>query len=348
MKTVQSIGKLIVASVAVITTLGTTANAMTFRYKFKVASSGVSMYACNAGVMSQVTQLICVDKKNGMSYSGEAAKKYAESCSTAKENCNSSIVCSQQLGSTYINGMAAQVSPWTDHSEAKGAQSRKTVSAQINNKWSTLVNETDAVNTVVNDLSYMFMTELYNAKYFVDICVRAPQNASGSQGLGNSFNLIQKASGIPLIYTDKNIPGETDRTGVLIDESTSNYLVASGVKVQAYAVCDTLAANSSAANTTSNSAEFIYGADGVTPVSGKNGQPFYAYATPTVVNGSEVKLNDVSVGNPRFCKIRYVFTETNSSSANPKFRDWKLKGAEMCTFTEFNDPIQESATTSTY
>ncbi len=343
MKTIRSAKKLLLASVAALTVLAPTANAMTFRYKFKVASSGVSMYACNAGVASQLTGLVCVDKKNGTSYTGQAARMYAESCSTAKANCNSSIVCSQQLGSTYINGMTASVSPWTDNSESIRPGTKKSAAAQINHKWSTLVSESDAVNNVVHDLSFMFMTELYNAKYFVDICVRAPQNGSAESSLGNSFILSQKASGIPLLYTKKIIPGETNRDGVILDESTTNYLAESGVKVQSFAVCDTTAANSTAANSTTNSAEFVYGADGITPVSGKNSQPFYAYSSPSIVNGQEVQLNNVYVGNPRFCKIRYVFTETNAASSAPKYRDWKLKGAEMCTFTEFNDPLTEAA-----
>lgn len=344
MKSIDSIKNLVIASIAAMTAFAPATQAMTFRYKFKVASSGISMYACNAGVASQLIGLVCVDKKNGTSFTGQAAQKYAESCSTAKENCNSSIVCSQQLGSTYINGVTASVSPWADNSENGSAGTKKSAAARMNHKWSTLVNETDAINNVVHDLSFMFMTELYNAKYFVDICIRAPQNGASDSSLGNSFNLIQRASGVPLLYTKKQIPGESNRDGVLIDESAANYLAESGVKVQSYAVCDTMAANSTAANSTTNSAEFVYGADGVTPVAGKNSQPFFAYSSPTVVNGKEVKLNDVSVGNPRFCKIRYVFTETNSASSSPKFRNWKLKGAEMCTFTEFVDPLTESVT----
>jgi len=312
------------------------AEAATYRYKFKVASSGLDIYACNAGVLSQSTQLVCVDKKTGKSYVGAEAKLFAESCSTAKGNCQSSIICNQDLGSTFLNGMSGQIMSYDSY--ATGARNFTDKVSQANGKniWSTLVSEKDAKNNVVGDLSFMFMTEMYNAKYFVDICIRAPINLIG-KSLSNNFILSQRAADVPLVYTGRKIPGQTNRDGVIVDESLTNYIKKAGVKVDGYIGCDTL--DTAGADLNLANVEFITGADGMTPVSA-GGKEFKASSGLNMMNGSEILIKSTEVQNPVFCKVRYVFTETSLTT----FRPNKTEGAEMCTYTEFNDPSTQATT----
>jgi len=336
MKSITKTIKLSIAMASVLLPLSQNVNAATFRYKFKVASSGLDIYACNAGVLSQDTQLVCIDKKNGKKYIGAHAKTLAESCATAKGNCQSNIICNQKLGSTFVNGLVGQVMSYDAYSPSNpqsGFQS-KTAVAQSVNKWSTLVSEKDAKNTFLGDLSFMFMTEMYNAKYFVDICIRAPLNALQSN-ISNSFNIEQRASDVPLVYTKKAIPGQNDRTGVVVDESLSNYIKKAGVKVEGYIACDK---GSSSADINASNVEFTIGADGITPVSA-GGKYFLPSGASTQMNGSEILIKSTDIENPSFCKVRYVFTESSST----EFRTNKLEGAEMCTFTTFNDPLTGQA-----
>ncbi|MFN3696640.1 MAG: hypothetical protein ACK4VO_04295 [Pseudobdellovibrio sp.] len=312
------------------------AEAATYRYKFKVASSGLDIYACNAGVLSQATQLVCVDKKTGRSYVGAEAKLFAESCSTAKGNCQSSIICNQDLGSTFVNGMLGQTISYDSYATGSRNFTEKVAQANTKNVWSTLVSEKDAKNNVLGDLSFMFMTEMYNAKYFVDICIRAPMNLIG-KSLSNNFVISQRAADVPLVYTGRKIPGQTNRDGAIVDESLTNYIKKAGVKVDGYIGCDTL--DTTGADLNLANVEFITGADGITPVSA-GGKEFKASSGLNMMNGSEILIKSTEVQNPIFCKVRYVFTETSLTT----FRPNRTEGAEMCTYTEFNDPALQSST----
>jgi len=40
---------------------------------------------------------------------------------------------------------------------------------------------------------------------------------------------------------------------------------------------------------------------------------------------------------PRFCKVRYVFSETNQGAATPFLRKWQRHGAEVSTFTKIEE-----------
>lgn len=317
------------------------ANALSLRYKFKVDSSGPRVYACNAGIMAQSTNnRVCY-------FAGTTNTCTPTSCSDSDKVCHSSCVCSSTNGGDYLMNYGKL--KWTGQAPATG-QGSKTFRGTSLSQYEQAFSDSEAWGRKITDLSFHLGSELYSAKYFVDICYNGPQQEYYEDGVAANFILnYAQAYAIDALYTGKT-PGENSRDGMLIGQG--QYTKNANVQVEAFLVCDLQGIgtyvyarnNQDKYNTLDNEANFVFGAN-QQPINAAEGSAsFFASTAPTSLTGSTVDLlKDKTITNnntkaPRHCKVRYVFTETNWKSSLPKLRQWEKEGAEMCTYTEITEP----------
>jgi hypothetical protein len=315
------------------------ANAISLRYKFKVDSSGPRMYACNAGVMAQSTG-------NRVCYKPNKETCTPTSCSTADKVCHSSCVCSSTNGGDYLMNYGKL--KWVGQSPSTG-EGAKTFRGTSTSQYEQAFSDSDAWGKRITDLSFHLGSELYSAKYFVDICYNAPQVEYYEDGIQSNFVLsYAQAYAIDALYTGKT-PGENSRDGMVMGQG--DYTKLAGVQVEAFMSCDLQGVgtyvyarnNQDKYDTVDNEAGFVFGAN-KTPINSTEGSgSFFASTAPVTLVGSTVDLlRDKTITNttkaPRHCKVRYIFTETNWKSALPALRKWEKSGAEMCTYTEISEP----------
>lgn len=337
----------------VISMVAAVSMAASYRFKFKATSSGEDMYACNAGIMSQkVTKQLCY-KENSNGTRTEVSVD--ESCSTTNKNCNSRVKCvSLDGGVLYQNKLIATSVPWNDHSEQLSNSKINWTKTSSVGQFSSIFSEDKAFDNKIFDVLFDLNTEMYNGKYFVDICFRGSQNSNNLNGFFDNY-LVSMNVGSTDFTSVGETHGDNDRTGIVMSsyDEQRRYTQLSGLKVQSFVVCDTqgsgaLQNGTNAAgvyNTSQNEAYFSFGSDKVTPNGSASGG-FYLQSDLEPIPGVGKDLKSGYAVNPRFCKVRYIFTETNALSANPLFRDWTRKGAEMCTYTVISDPKVQPVTTS--
>ncbi len=293
--------------------LAGTTQAQTHYYSFTVQSSGAGIYACNAGIRAQLNDCdTCYQTKtNGETES--VARPVG--CPTTAQTCGQDIICAHRganTGEGLMNYFLVS-SGVMDSNGVVGPMSKKPA-VKGGATYSTLVPENQAFITKMgNDLEFKLTTELYNAQYFVDICFRGPQINMGADGVLANYNIFAAV-------------GSTEINGA----AAASYAASAGLKAQASVICD-LSATSTAAT---NLANFNVGTDGF---------PTNGWMSGVIdVSTSMYEWQTVpSVYNPKFCKVRYTFTETKGKSCtNGKsaFRDMGLKSAAICLRTDFNEP----------
>jgi hypothetical protein len=343
MKNVFSTVKKVLATLAIVLPMAQTVNALEYRFKFKVTSSGPDMYACNAGV--RTVPLKCSDvcyKENSDGTRTNVDRP--GSCANTSSNCGSRIKCISTgtgSGESYMNYLKAGKRAWTDHSVAQAALSPVTKTGAANS-YGQIVANSAAMDTKIEDLLFELGSEAYTAEYFVDICYRAPQHEYAIDGINANYTIGAEVNSTDFISNLTQTKGDSDRTGITM-LPTQVYSALAAVKVKSYVVCETQSQAQDVANTTvGNTADFVIGADGL-PVGGQNGNFFQASDLKSL-SGTALSMISASVPNLRFCKVRYVFTETKgqtcgTGSKSGIFRDWTRQGAEMCTFTTINEPV---------
>lgn len=346
------IGKLTYAfaTAALVVTASQSVSALEYRFKFKVTSSGPDMYACNAGLRTIPLNCDVCYKENS-----DGTKTPVErpgSCSSTATNCGSRIKCVSRgtnNGESYMNYLTAGLRSWTDHSQNQAPRSNVSRTGTANTFQQIVANNV-AMDNKIEDLLFELGSEVYSAQYFVDVCYRAPQHDYRAAGINANYSILANVGSTDFLSQGAT-HGDNNRTGIIMQNNAelNRYTQTAGVKVQSYVVCDlqgqgTYQNGSNAAgnfNTTDNEADFVIGANGL-PTSGQNGSFFYASDLKNLT-GDAMDMASLSVINPRFCKVRYVFTETKGLSCNggnSVFRDWTRKGAEMCTFTVIDEPKQ--------
>jgi hypothetical protein len=316
------------------------ANAISLRYKFKVDSSGPRMYACNAGIMAQSSNnKVCY-------FEGTKNQCTPTTCSDADKVCHSSCVCSSTGGGDYLMNYGKL--KWTGMSPMTGSGD-KSFRGTSTSAYSQAFTDSEAWGRRITDLSFHLGSELYSAKYFVDICYNGPQIEYYEDNIQTNFVLkLAQAYAIDALYSGK-VPGENSRDGMTMGQG--DYTKNANLKVEAFVVCDRQGIgqyvyarnNSNQYNTLDNEASFVFGSN-ATPVNASEGSTSFFKSTPMMLTGQTADLlQDKVITNndgkaPRHCKIRYVFSETNWSSSVPNLRKWEKEGAEMCTYTEIAEP----------
>ncbi len=344
--------KVLLSLVGIMTLMSWDANAISLRFKFKVFSSGPIIYACNAGIMPQPTdRRVCY-------FQGTNQTCTPTDCSTTGQICHSSCVCSSTNGGDWLmNYGKLKYQDFKDHGDntVTGAGS-KTFRATDSNNWSQAFTDADAFNHRITDLSYELGSELYTAKYFVDICYRGSQIEYFEDNIKANWAALAQVNATDFIAQGVN-GGENNRDGLVMGPNGNlSYTQLSGVKVQAFMTCDLQGVgnyiyarnNNGQYNTADNEAGFIYGA-GLLPVNATEGAGSFISSPQTGVTTSQQDLfNTMFINNsthaPRFCKVRYVFTETDYNNALPNLRRWTRHGAEMCTYTDITEVDTQGGT----
>lgn len=325
------------------------AEAISLRYKFKVFSSGPNIYACNAGIIPQdANRRVCY-------FQGTNQTCTPTDCSTTGAICDSSCICSSvNGGDTLMNYGKVTYQDWKDNGDTSitGQVVGKTFSATSSGSWAQALTDSDAWNKRITDLSFNLGSELYTAKYFVDICYRGPQIEYFEDGVKSNFALQAQAFATDFLATGVN-GGENNRDGLVIPGTVDGkkYTELAGVKVQAFVTCDfqgqgayVYARNlANQYNTADNEAGFSFGSNKNPNGATEGASAFWASSEKGVTASVADLLNPTITNNslkaPRFCKIRYVFTETNWNTALPNLRKWQRHGAEMCTYTDITEAI---------
>ena len=350
MKNVFTTIKKVVATMAIVLPLAQTANALEYRFKFKVTSSGPDMYACNAGIRTVPLNCDVCYKENS-----DGTKTNVDrpgSCASTATNCGSRIKCISRgtgNGETLMNYMTAGKRVWTDHSVAQAPRSNVSLTGQANT-FKQIVADGVAMDNKIEDLLFELGSEAYTAEYFVDICYRAPQHEYAISGINANYSILANVGSTDFLSVGTT-KGDNNRDGLIMLNQTDlgHYTTDAAVKVSSYVVCDTqgqgtyqaAANNSGVYNTSENEANFVIGANGL-PTGGQNGS-FFRSSDLRSLTGNAMDMVSTNTGNLRFCKIRYVFTETKgqqcSGDKSGMFRDWTRKGAEMCTYTVIDEPV---------
>ncbi|MNY53343.1 hypothetical protein D3C86_1890900 [compost metagenome] len=65
----------------------------------------------------------------------------------------------------------------------------------------------------------------------------------------------------------------------------------------------------------------------------------FAGNSKSLLTSADINGNDTHT--PRFCKVRYIFKETNAATGSIKnLRKWQRHGAEMCTYTNIEEGVK--------
>ncbi|RYZ93112.1 MAG: hypothetical protein EOP06_02090 [Proteobacteria bacterium] len=301
------------------------AHAISLRFKSKVFSSGPIIYACNAGVGSERPH------EKACYFDGNPAKGSCTplACDKAKENCNTSCVCTGDYGS-YLPGYMTVRSQNLDKNGvqvgAVGSPVRKTTSGS---KFNALFSGSQAWSQKISDVGTYFPMDMYTGKYFIDICYRG----SNIPDIDALYTITGQASAIPFAVTGSNGWKSLDnnRDGLDFDNINNslglNYVTKAGLTVQSFVVCS---------NKSEAMPDFALNGEGM-PVGGINSSHYNA-SSVAPLTASALSFAHGRINDPKFCKVRYVFKETSYLKQNPPPRDHKSEGAEICTYTQVQDP----------
>jgi hypothetical protein len=317
------------------------AQAISYKFDFDAYSSGPSIYACNAGLISKpITKKVCY-------FSGTQNICSPNTCTDPK-GCQSTCVCSGDAGGGHLmNYGKLEAYDWTEagdptrKGEIKGSFRAKTDS------YSTALPEKDSWLKHISFLSFELSSELYGASYFVDICYRGPHIEFHQDGLTSNYSVFAQASATDFVAPGVNTP-RGSANGLVIPGVVAGkkYTELAGLTVQAFLVCDLQGVGTYTSSNvgglygpTANEAEFKVNASGL-PIGG--GDLFMQSSVVPATTAATDLLRDwviqASSHAPRFCKVRYVFSETNAmGSALPNFRKWQRHGARMCTYTRIEE-----------
>jgi len=144
------------------------------------------------------------------------------------------------------------------------------------------------------------------------------------------------------------------------DRPSKTYGDLSGLQVKAFFTCDLQgegtykyahngsSASSGSYNTSVNEANFSLDGSSGYPASG--GDLFGTSGSFSTLAGNGLDLIQSLIvsgtHSPRFCKIRYVFTETNARSSLPFMRKWQRHGTEVCTYSRIEETLGQAGSSS--
>lgn len=316
------------------------ASAISLRFKFKTNSSGPNIYACNAGIMTPTHVKVCYVQ-------GSKTQCDPGQCAPNDSTCIANCICtSTGGGDSLMNYAFTEYNTWRDNSESAGTPTPSTItSAGAQSEFNTFFADTAAWDKSLASLNFNLGSELYNAQYFVDVCFRGPQIEYFKDGVKTNWAALAQISA-----SDFNEGG-----------SEISYSKLAALKVKSYMVCDTQGAGTyKYAHNGSNWNNGTYDSSTNEAIfTGTKGSPTGGGDIPMVSSGEFSLPLETSVknlintiltftpGSIRFCKVRYIFEETDSAKAQtgsdgPNLRKWQRHGAEICTYTEFNEVPDEA------
>jgi len=352
-----------IMTLAIMAFVGTAndSQAISLRFKFKVFSSGPSIYACNAGLRHK-------SRSSKVCYFEGTTNTCTPNDCTDKTVCNTSCVCTgNDGGDSLMDFMKVEVQDWKDH-KATGDNITATGVQQIvknaNYTYGSPGSYSNAIddnattwNKRIDQLSFELGSELYGAEYYVDVCYRGPQIEYFANNQGINSLLTAQASETDFLATNPN-PGDNSRDGLVIPGTVDglSYSQLAGLQVKAYYTCDLqgvgtyqyahngASASTGTYNTSINEANFNFDGNGY-PVSGTDTYGTSGSFQNLAGNGLDLMSAWLaqSSHSPRFCKVRYVFSETNEFGALPFMRKWQRHGAEVCTYTAIEEGLVDNS-----
>lgn len=324
------------------------AGAIGVTFNFRVNSSGPSIYPCNAGLLTP-------NENPRVCYIAGTTQRCTPTCDG--DNCTptpprptfnkgtglqaltappppppppggpaeNACVCTTSQGDSYANFFEASYHNWDETGDptlqmASGIDS-----------FNHLFGESAAYGKSLTSLTFNLGNELYNAKYFVDICYRGPQ--IDYRNIDTAWDLYGKVS-----VTDFGYQNGSD-----------GYKNLSDLTQKAYVICDlqkdTCPTCNDADPVTDRDAAIFSDSNDFLSKSGAGSARYdFSYESPlkttlpsslTEVFKIQNAFNQYGKSAPRFCKIRYVFSETNGlSDRTAILRKWQKHGAQVCTYSQ--------------
>lgn len=333
-----------------ITLMAMQANAIQVTYSFRVNSSGPSIYPCNAGLMTKNPfrgdKVACyteIDHKpcNGgcVGLDCEGGEKPAPRANIGggaftwtnntpppgpgpKNNC----VCTTEEGRENGNYLHANYRKWGDVQDPHAD-----VVSGGNYGFNQIFDEVNAYNKVLEKLSFNLGSELYTAKYFVDICYRGSQ--IDYSHFDTKWNILAEAS-----VTDYGYGANYNQ----------GYSKLAGLKHKAYVICTLQNKSCESGNCSDRDLEINsynvaqFNSNFLDALGQGNFQYSATSGWLNTAPGAFTQLIDKEYESltyhkkaTKFCKIRYVFEETNGlTEAGAKHRKWQKHGADVCTHTK--------------
>lgn len=335
----------------VITLVAMQANAIQVTYSFRVNSSGPSIYPCNAGLLTKNPyrgdKQICYTEIDHKPCNGECVGLDCEGGPKPsglnlpgvnwtgnhpptppgppkRNNC----VCTTQDGRENGNYLHGDYRNWGDVQDP-----HVDVVSGGSSTFNKMFGEVDAYNRVLEKLAFNLGSELYTAKYFVDICYRGSQ--IDYSHFDSKWNILAEASVTDYGYGagPGGNPGYTDLSELkhkayVICTVQNKSCEGGNCNDQDWPISSTTVAQFNDAfldSFTPTKADYKKSSDWEDPTTGTFNQ---------LINENSASLTQDKRAT-KFCKVRYVFEETNGLTADgAKHRKWQKHGADVCTHTK--------------
>lgn len=317
---VQSIVFNFVIGVAAFCAISDSAQAISLRFKSKIISIGAKIYACNAGIGSEKAQVCYFNNTN--------VRCTEQTCTSAKQNCNSSCICTGNYGSAIPAALTVRTQSVDNDVNPLGPAGALTTRQAVTTGFSQVVTASQAFNTTISDLSVFFPQDMYTGKYFLDVCYRG----SNIPDIKPLYTLTTEASAIPfrVISPEGFNAGENNRVGLDFNNPATldgqTYTSKSALTVQSFVVCS---------SNPEVYPDFTVDSTGK-PVGGING--VFTASTQALMSSSALEMVRIRISDPKLCKVRYLFTESDYRNPFPRMRGHESVGAEVCTYTSIQDP----------
>ncbi len=289
--------------------LSASAFAVSVQFNFDVNSSGASIYPCDAGIMhSPHATNICYDRYTN---------NYCDTKSCAEGEPCDCICTGTNEGPTQdfkLDSLKATFSEWSDNGAPVPAGKEVSIGAG-ETTFARIFTSKDEWDYQLTSLSFDLGSERYGTDFYLDVCYRGPQ----TKPQGNP-NYVMK---LDSTLTD------------LVATNGLKYSELADFKTRVEATCDLQGSGAFSGVPTDNAQDHQ-----ITDISGGDISFSTSYASYSA--GSSLSLlNDwINKGNnktPRFCKIRYYFTENmRNNAADPlaTIRRWTNHKARISTLSD--------------
>lgn len=281
-------------------------------FTFNVNSSGPSIYPCDAGIKhASHSNEICYDRETEktcdptLCQDGEVCD-----CRCTGGNDPDDIDYTQDF-------LTVAHADWVDSGSPLPQTTAATVIAS-DTDFSRIFTDKDEWNKQISALTFNLGSERYGTEFYLDVCYRGPQIDYRRNNASNKFRMNLQST-----ITD------------LISTNGLKYSEVSDLKVRVEGTCDLQGTGAySDAASDDALAHQIKGVTGGDKNFSTKDASFKAGANLVLVNEW---INNSSNQAPRFCKVRYYFSENmrnNTSNPLSQIRKWQNQQARISTFSD--------------
>ena len=287
------------------------ARAIELTFEFGVLSSGADIYACNAGIMHPTDRdQVCFIRGTG------------ETCDPRGLSGEHNCVCTGRNGGAYLmDYVRAEYAEYRGGvREDRGRNSVITQPAVRGNQFSELFSSKESWQKDLRKLDFKLGSEKYGAKYFVDICYRAPVIPYHEDKISALWSAEAQ-----IRITDQNR-----------DEGSRNYQQRALPKVSAKLLCDLQGKGEVREAGEAMDLDYPFAVHNDWDVMPPNKGDKKLRGGPTFISGTDATLINGTIEHgiraPRLCKVRYIVEETSDGQ-----RFWDPLEATFRTFTRIEE-----------